>query len=69
MLRIIFGQKNIWWRKDTRGVRIRPEFMTEKGGAYRFTVEVQTSCPNEYKSSPMPEEYFSPWYYYRNENS
>lgn len=69
---------NIWTKeymmeKGYEGVRIRPEFMTEKGGAYRFTVEVQTSRPNEYKSSPMPdpptEEYFSPWYYYSNETS
>ena len=68
---------NIWTKeymteKGYEGVRIRPEFMTEKGGAYRFTVEVQTSRPNEYKSSPMPEpvpeEYFSPWYYYSNED-
>lgn len=68
---------NIWTKeymmeKGYDGVRIRPEFMAEKGEAYRFTVEVQSSRPNEHKSSPMPEppteEYFSPWYYYSNEN-
>lgn len=64
---------NIWTKEfimenGYEGVRIRPEFLTQKDGAYRFTVQVKTSRPNEYKSSPMPEpvpeEYFSPWYYY-----
>lgn len=36
--------------------------------AYRFTVQVYSSRPNEYRSSlmpdPPPEEYYSPWLYY-----
>ena len=64
---------NIWTKEYIMndgygGIRIRPEFMTQKDGAYRFTVQVQTSRPNEFKSSflptPVTEEYFSPWYYY-----
>lgn len=48
------------------GVWISPEVFSQTGGAYRFTVQVETSRPNEYQSSPMPdpvpEEYYSPWY-------
>lgn len=50
------------------GIRIRPEFISEEGNAYRFTVQVFSSRPNEYKSfilpDPIPEEHYSPWYYY-----
>lgn len=49
------------------GVWFPPEIFAEAGGAYRFTVQVETSRPNEYKSSPMPhpvpEGYFSPWFH------
>ncbi len=64
---------NIWTKENVvkrgyGGVRIRPQFLEQKDGAYRFSVQVLTSRPNEYKSSPMPdpvtEEYLSPWYYY-----
>ena len=71
---------NIWSKEyimsvGNGGVRIRPEFLTQKGGAYRFAVEVQSSRPNQYKSiiidssspDPVPEENFSPWYYYSQE--
>ena len=48
------------------GVKIRPEFVSEPGESYRFAVQVRSSRPNEYKSSPAvdpcPEEaYLSPW--------
>lgn len=48
------------------GIFIRPQFLEYKPGSkYRFTVQVYSSRPNEYGSSPMPdpvpEEYYSPW--------
>lgn len=51
------------------GIPIPTEFLTVgPGSAYRFTVQVYSSRPNEYQSSimpdPVPEEYFSPWLYY-----
>lgn len=51
------------------GILIRETFLShEPGSAYRFTVQVYSSRPNEYKESPMPdpvpEEYFSPWFEY-----
>lgn len=61
---------NIWTKEQIMvlghdGIWINSEFLTEDGGAYRFTVEAYTSRPNEYKSFLMPdtvpEEYFSPW--------
>lgn len=61
---------NIWPKKDILnsgygGVWLRPETF-EEPDKYRFTVQAQTSRPNEFRSSPMPdpvpEEYFSPWY-------
>lgn len=65
---------NTIWPKELivakwgNGLRIRPEFISEEGNAYRFAVEVYSSRPNEYRSfilpDPIPEEYFSPWYYY-----
>lgn len=71
---------NIWSKEyimsvGNGGVRIRPEFLTQKGGEYRFAIEVQSSRPNQYKSividssspEPVPEEYFSPWYCYSQE--
>lgn len=63
---------NKWTKEFIRsigqgGVWISPGVFAETDGAYRFTVRVETSRPNEYQSSPMPapvpEEYFSPWYY------
>lgn len=48
------------------GISIKPAFLkAEPDSAYRFTVQVYSSRPNEYSSSPMPdpapEEYYSPW--------
>lgn len=63
---------NIWTKEvilldGHGGIRIRSEFLTEKGSPYRFVVQARSSRPNEYKSSFMPDiltdEYFSPWYY------
>ncbi len=47
------------------GMRIRQEFVGEPGETYRFAIQVHTSRPNEYRSSPAvtpyPEEaYLSP---------
>lgn len=62
---------NIWTKQDILtighgGVWFESEVFAEPGGAYRFTVQVQTSRPNEFKSTsmpePVPEEFFSPWY-------
>lgn len=54
--------------KGYGGISIPAQFLkSEPGSAYRFTVQVYSSRPNEYRSSPMPdpvpEEYFSPWLY------
>lgn len=53
--------------KGRPGIRIRSEFINDKKNAYRFTVQVYSSRPNEYSSvllpDPVPEEYYSPWYY------
>ena len=50
------------------GIRIRSEYLSERGNAWRFAVRVYTSRPNEYSSfeppEPVPEEYLSPWCYY-----
>ena len=63
---------NIWDAKYIKkvgynGIRVRPEFLAESDNAYRFTVEVYSSRPNEYRSvvvpDPVPEEAFSPWLY------
>ncbi len=66
---------NTWTKIDIvdrgyGGIPIRESFMShDSNGAYRFTVQVYSSRPNEYKESPMPdpvpEEYFSPWFKYR----
>lgn len=64
--------RNIWTKEEIEsigrsGIWFEPELFAEAEGAYRFTVQVQTSRPNEFRSSlmpePVPEEYFSPWYY------
>ncbi len=68
-----YVMNNIWTKaqileRGYGGIRIRQEFLTDVDGAYRFTVQALTSRPNEYRSSPMPdpipEEYYSPWYYH-----
>lgn len=62
---------NIWTKADIlnwggRGIKIMSEYLNDPDGAYRFTVQVFTSRPNEYRSSslpdPIPDEYYSPWY-------
>lgn len=67
-----YVMNNIWTKKmimhdGNGGITIRPEFITEEGSPYRFTVQAQSSRPNEYQSSFMPdvptEEYYSPWFY------
>lgn len=67
-----YVMNNIWPMETVleygcSGIRVRPEFLTEIGGKYRFTVEVYSSRPNEYSSvlmpDPIPEERFSPWYH------
>ena len=63
---------NNTWKKSAvvehgkGGIPIRAQFLiSEPGSRYRFTVQVYSSRPNEYSSSPMPdpapEEYYSPW--------
>lgn len=68
-----YVMNNIWTKKIIMesgfdGIRIRSQFLEQDDGVYRFTVQALTSRPNEYRSSyipePVPEEYFSPWYYY-----
>lgn len=67
-----YVMNNIWTKayvveRAKSGIIVSGEFLSDLDGAYRFTVQALTSRPNEYKSSPMPnpvpEEYFSPWYY------
>lgn len=67
---------NIWTKEQImsmkhRGVWIAPELLTESKSPYRFTVQVNSTRPNEYKGSlmpdPVPEEYFSPWLVLDNE--
>ncbi len=63
--------RNIWTKeyiiyRGDRGIKIQKEYLSDFDNKYRFTVEVLTSRPNEYRSflleDPVPEEYFSPWY-------
>lgn len=63
---------NIWPKSDVidtgyGGIWFDPSVFEGSGKSFRFTVQAQTSRPNEYRSSllpdPVPEEYFSPWYY------
>lgn len=68
-----YVMNNTWTMAQIRkagygGISIRPAFLkTKPESAYRFTVQVYSSRPNEYSSSPMPdpapEEYYSPWLY------
>lgn len=64
--------RNIWTKEDIvsigrNGIWFSSKLFAEADNAYRFTVQAQTSRPNEFRSSlmpePVPEEYFSPWYY------
>ena len=66
-----YVMNNIWTKEDIiyagyGGIRIRPEFLSDLENAYRFTVEVYSSRPNEYRSYLMPEsipeECYSPWF-------
>lgn len=66
-----YVMNNIWSKERIMedgydGVRIRPEFLSESEGPYRFAVQALSSRPNEYSSSFWPEimtdEYFSPWF-------
>lgn len=62
---------NIWTKKEILSIGHGGIWFSsgkfEPDGGYRFTVQVQTSRPNEYQSTsiptPIPEEYYSPWYY------
>lgn len=63
--------RNIWTKeyviyRGDHGIKIQKEYLSDLNNKYRFTVEVLTSRPNEYRSfllnDPVPEEYFSPWY-------
>lgn len=65
--------RTYWTKKEVMdlghgGVWFKRKFLPEEGNAYRFTVQALTSRPNEYRSSdmpfPVPEEYYSPWFYY-----
>lgn len=67
-----YVMNNIWTKayvveRAEGGIIVSGEFLSDLDGAYRFTVQALTSRPNEYRSSPMPdpipEEYFSPWFY------
>lgn len=66
-----FAGNNIWSKSEIMsigqgGIWIDPQIVTKEGSPYRFTVQVCSSRPNEYRSTdmpdPVPEEYFSPWY-------
>lgn len=54
--------------REIHGFRIKPEFILAKDESFRFAVQVLTSRPNEYRSSPAvypypdSEEYLSPWF-------
>ena len=57
--------KEFMFDKGWPGVKIRQEFVGEPGKTYRFAIQVLSSRPNEYKSTPVvdhcPEEaYLSP---------
>ena len=59
---------NTWSKKDilsVGGSGIWFDWQNAGDGSYRFTVEVYTSRPNEYRScyvsAPAPEEAYSPW--------
>lgn len=65
-----YVMNNIWTKGDILssgldGVWIDLESAAQPDSAYRFTVQVCSSRPNEYRSilmpDPVPEESFSPW--------
>ncbi len=67
-----YVMNNIWTKEHIidigyGGIRVRSEFLSDLDNAYRFTVEVYSSRPNEYSSylmpDPVPEECYSPWLY------
>ncbi len=67
-----YVMNNIWTKAKILkfghgGIRIRQEFISNPDGAYRFTISVISSRPNEYRSYMAPEnptdEDCSPWYY------
>ena len=67
----VYVMNNTWSKELIReqgygGIKISTLFLISgPDRAYRFTVQVYSSRPNEYRSSPMPdpppEEYYSPW--------
>lgn len=69
-----YVMNNTWRKREIvehgrGGIPIAAQFLSSgPGSAYRFTVQVYSSRPNTYRSSPMPdpapEEYFSPWLQY-----
>lgn len=65
-----YVMNNVWEKyyieeRGCGGIRIRRQFLSDLDNEYRFTVEVYSSRPNEYKSFLMPGEipemYYSPW--------
>ncbi len=52
---------------DWPGIRIPAEFVNQRGKSYRFSIQVTSSRPNQYRASPevypwpVDEEYLSPW--------
>lgn len=68
---------NIWTKaailnRQYGGILI-PLSRLAAGGSYRFTVQALTSRPNQYASSllpsPTPEELFSPWFEWEQEQT
>ena len=69
-----YVMNNTWSKEIIReqgygGIKVNAHFLVSGvDQAYRFTVQVYSSRPNEYRSSPMPdpptEEYYSPWLIY-----
>lgn len=49
--------KEFMFDKGWPGVRIRQEFVGEQGKTYRFAIQVLSSRPNEYKSTPAVDPY------------
>ena len=62
---------NTWKKSDVvehgyGGIPVAAQFLAPgPGSKYRFTIQVYSSRPNQYASSPMPdpvpEEYYGPW--------
>lgn len=53
--------------KGWAGIRVRGEFVNEPGRSYRFSIQVTSSHPNQFRASPevypwpVEEQYLSPW--------